>query len=272
MAKKFRVDQLVLSGNTVTANSNGLFVNNTQIQGGGTSITSAVTGFGTINYVPKFTTNNSGIYNSSIIDSGNTVYFQNNNISSATSNANFNLMASGITGIILSGNNIILNATNTEVGLLQFQSNPGVTTAFEMPVVTGSIASGAEQSYSFNTSGVSIVKVYSEYNGGTGGIQNPSFQVLEAFHLKPSGLDATVFTLGTRPFYIYTGASATTWTLPLINTCAGRTYHVKNRGNTITMTGQGGNLLFTTQVTGSLRILSGEGYILANDTTYWIAM
>lgn len=74
MANKFSTKILVLSGQEVTASNGSLFVNGSQIQGGGgSSINNAVTGFGTNNYIPKFTTNNSGLVNSLIYESGGLV-------------------------------------------------------------------------------------------------------------------------------------------------------------------------------------------------------
>ncbi len=106
--------------------------------GGGNPINSPLnTGSGTFQFIPKFTSNQSGIVNSIMSENA----------------------TSGI--VIPSG----------VIGALQFFENAGATTAFDLPVVSGNIASGAPQSYAFKINGVTLFKVYSEYDGASG-IQN----------------------------------------------------------------------------------------------------
>lgn len=60
---------------------------------------------------------------------------------------------------------------NWSMGALTFQVNAGIIKAFDLPILSGSLSSGQEQSYSFDINGLSICKIYSEYDGHSG-IQN----------------------------------------------------------------------------------------------------
>lgn len=105
MANKFRVNTLVLSGSEVTASNGSLFIDGSQVQGGGgSSIQNGITGFGTDNYIPIFT-NNSGITNSIILV-----------------NNNFAEISGGLKSIISGLTNYGVGPTNTGVGL--FLINP----------------------------------------------------------------------------------------------------------------------------------------------------
>lgn len=169
-----------------------------------------------------------------------------------------------------SGNNVYFDSNVTGVGDLYFPTNAGVVSAFEFPIGTG-ITSGTVESYSFNINYTPVATIYSEYNNQTG-VQNSSFIINEGFGLISSGLSAAA-TLGTKPFYIYNGTSPAIINLPAIDFCTGRMYFIKNRGATLTVTGNRlADTFFTTQVTKSLTINSGEAYILCNDGLYWEVM
>ena len=79
------------------------------------------------------------------------------------------------------------------------------------------------------------------------------------------------FTIGSNPFYVYTGASAETGTMPPISSSIGRTYFLKNRGaGTFTISGSGSDKFYYTGVaTGSIPMINGKGFTLINDGTYW---
>ena len=75
--------------------------------GGGSSTTinlinNAITGSGTLNYIPKFTTNNSGIVNSNIIDSGNIIQL-------------------GATGVLANDLYVVTSQTTTQKNYINFQ-------------------------------------------------------------------------------------------------------------------------------------------------------
>lgn len=90
--------------------------------------------------------------------------------------------------------------------------------------------------------------------------------------LNVSGVNATSFTLGNRSFYIYKNSSSGIWTLPSISQSTGRTYFIKNQGNTLTLTGQSSDLFFSNQLVTNYLINSGQAYIVANDGNYWSVM
>lgn len=166
---------------------------------------------------------------------------------------------------------------NGTMGSFTIQPNPGPVTLVEVPLYTGLSSgasgvsnSGQEQSYSFNLGGVSAAKVYGEVDGNSG-VQNVGFFINQGFNLGISGLTNTSnFTLGTKPFYVNSSTGAVTWTMPPLNTSTGRTYFIKNRGNTITLTGAiAADQFFGTSVTGSFPITSGQAYIVVNGGQYW---
>lgn len=180
---------------------------------------------------------------------------------------------SGITGAIFSGTQTQFNGT-VLMGAFSFNSSPGSTVLVEMPIVSGSgiSTSGIEQSYSFNAGGTSVVKIYTE-SDNVSGIQNTSFQINQALVLKPSGLNAATQVLGTQPFYVYNGTGTTTWTMPTLLSSTGRTYFIKNRGNSILLTGGiSTDRFFSTQSVASVTVNSGEAYILINDSAFWNLM
>jgi hypothetical protein len=85
---------------------------------------------------------------------------------------------------------------------------------------------------------------------------------------------ATSLTLGTSyETYVFTGSSATTWTLPAISGDTGRRYFIKNRGTAnITLQRAGSDQLYTTMAVTSITIYPGDGYTIQNDNTYWIVL
>lgn len=73
--------QIRLNNNNLTVSNGRLFLGSSGILFSGEAsnltsqnITNTVTGFGTANYLSKFTPDNSGLMNSNIVDSGNFIY------------------------------------------------------------------------------------------------------------------------------------------------------------------------------------------------------
>jgi hypothetical protein len=95
--------------------------------------------------------------------------------------------------------------------------------------------------------------------------------VNQSFNMTPYNTGAS-FTLGNNPFYINTGSSAVTWTMPIISSSIGRMYQIKNRGNTITLIGQGADLFFSNGPVSNFAINSGEAYTIGNSSYYWEIM
>lgn len=135
--------------------------------GSATLPSNLVTGNGLENYIPKFSVNGTGLNNSLIVESGG--YLTNFLSGSLYTLKNFNIISSGITGLVISGTNTTINNT-LNIGAFSFQTNAGQVTAFELPIVTGAV-SGQEQSYAFNIGGKQLLKIYAEYDGYSG-IQN----------------------------------------------------------------------------------------------------
>lgn len=76
-------------------------------------------------------------------------------------------------------------------------------------------------------------------------------------------------TLSNIPFYINTGNSICTWTLPSVSNSNGVVYQLKNRGNTITLTGTATDKIFAAYSVPSFVINSGEAYQLISDGQFW---
>ena len=91
-----------------------------------------------------------------------------------------------------------------------------------------------------------------------------------AFILTPI-INSGSFTIGSNPFYIYTGASAGTGTMPSIGSSIGRAYFLKNRGaGTFTISGNSTDqFYYTGATTGSIPMANGQGFTVINDGTYW---
>lgn len=102
-----------------------------------------------------------------------------------------------------------------------------------------------------------------------GGNTTGSVFVNQSFSLTPA-ITGQSFILSSKPFYINTGSGSNIiWTLPLISTCTGLMYGIKNRGNTITLTGTSTDLFFPLYPVNNFTINSGESYNLYNDGVYW---
>lgn len=83
---------------------------------------------------------------------------------------------------------------------------------------------------------------------------------------------AATLTLGAAYAYIYTGSSATTWTLPALSDSTNRVYFLKNDGSgTITLNAAGSDAVFTTTAHTSVSIAPGEWMTLSAGATYWSA-
>jgi hypothetical protein len=80
------------------------------------------------------------------------------------------------------------------------------------------------------------------------------------------------FTLGIRTLYVYTGASSGVATMPSIASSIDRMYLIKNRGNTLTLSGAGSDFLFYNSGTKTFPLYSGDAYILCNDGSFWNIM
>ena len=82
-------------------------------------------------------------------------------------------------------------------------------------------------------------------------------------------LESNTRTLGNDSLYIFTGTVTSDWTLPLINTCAGRQYTIKNRGSIVHLHSSGSDLIFTNTTGTFLRFVVGDACSLINDGQYW---
>jgi hypothetical protein len=82
---------------------------------------------------------------------------------------------------------------------------------------------------------------------------------------------ATTLTLTTDyDNYVFTGSSATTWTLPAVSGNSWKRLTLVNTGTaTITMQRAGSDNIYTTTTVTSLTIYPGEVYELLNTSTYW---
>jgi hypothetical protein len=172
------------AGTNITLNQIGLNTLSISSAGGGSSITNAITGFGTLNYLAKFTSDNSGIINSYAFEKSgvltstgiNTNYvfsLTGSNLVLGTSSYSTGQSYTGViyqTGLAINGYQTSFYGT-TNMGTFSFNANPGAVTLVELPIISGSGMSGVEQSYSLNAGGQSLLKIYAEYNG-ISGIQN----------------------------------------------------------------------------------------------------
>ena len=87
--------------------------------------------------------------------------------------------------------------------------------------------------------------------------------------LSPS-LPTGVMSLGSNPFYIFTGTNSITWGLPTINTTTGRVYFLKNRGTvSLTISGNVSDQIYSNAASNTFLINPGEAYIMINDSQYW---
>jgi hypothetical protein len=69
---------------------------------------------------------------------------------------------------------------------------------------------------------------------------------------------------------IFSGTSATTWTLPSIASAPRMYYYIKNRGSaSITLTASSGDNLYNTSAVATFTVSAGQAYYLFNDGTYW---
>ena len=83
---------------------------------------------------------------------------------------------------------------------------------------------------------------------------------------------STSFTLGSNSFYVYTGLNSGTLTLPTLSSCSGRMYLIKNRGQTVNLSGSDSNSLFYNTPSNTFIMYSGDAYIIINDGEYWNIM
>lgn len=172
-------------------------------------------------------------------------------------------------------------------GILKFGTDGASTNSITLKSADGttSNSSGAGLSISAGKSrgsGVigSLVFRTCQFTGGTGIPINPlvdrmvinssgDINHLSSISFFPSG-NTSDTVLGNASFYINKNASSGTYTMPLISSCTGRTYHVKNQSQVVNITGNvSTDYFFTTVPTPSFNILSGEAYVLHNDGQYW---
>ena len=129
-----------------------------------------------------------------------------------------------------------------------------------------------------------VYAIVSNYTGGGASVANVVYQsgnqTISGFKFVQSGYfydyfgmshtfnSASNLNLSSTPFYINTSTSSTNWILPPLIANANKFYFLKNRGNTITLSGTYGDSLWTTQQSLSMTINSGESYIVANDGIY----
>jgi hypothetical protein len=72
--------------------------------------------------------------------------------------------------IAISGNVTTINQT-LNIGTFSFQSNPGLVTLIDVPIINISGTSGSGQAYALNIGGQTLLQIYCEPNG-VSGIQN----------------------------------------------------------------------------------------------------
>jgi len=105
---------------------------------------------------------------------------------------------------------------------------------------------------------------------GNWNIQSGIFN--ETLKLKHS-ITGSNFVLGNRPFYINTGLSPATWTLPTISSSIDTVYQIKNCGNSLLLTGfLSSDRIFAQYSVLTFTINSGESYQLANNGQFWCIM
>lgn len=92
--------------------------------------------------------------------------------------------------------------------------------------------------------------------------------------ITPIQNSGATLNLTSGSFYIHTGYSQDTWILPLASNAPGRFVFIKNKGNSIILTGNSSTeTLFTTSEVLNLTINSGESYIVAsNSINQWMIM
>lgn len=91
--------------------------------------------------------------------------------------------------------------------------------------------------------------------------------------LKVEVSSAASLTLSTKTTYVFTGSSATTWTLPAVSGNTDRTYLIKNRGTAvITLTRAGSDNIYSTALVTTFAINPGDAYQVINDGTYWLIL
>jgi len=77
------------------------------------------------------------------------------------------------------------------------------------------------------------------------------------------------FNLSNKPLYFNTGTSVVNWILPSISQNIGRQYIIKNKGNTINLSGTYPDYIFSNQRVLTLSIISGSSYTIINDGINW---
>lgn len=81
---------------------------------------------------------------------------------------------------------------------------------------------------------------------------------------------STSLSLTTSDYYIYTGGSTATWTLPALGGSGKRVINIKNRGSgALTVQRAGSNNLFFASSTTSVTLLTGDGYTFVDDGSFW---
>lgn len=107
---------------------------------------------------------------------------------------------------------------------------------------------------------------------GTGVVLFGTNGTLIAPHFKTSVQTGTTLTLDqTATYWVFSGTTATVWTLPAITGNTDLIYFIKNRGTaTITLQRAGSDNLYTTTSVTSIVINQGEGYIVTNDGSFWL--
>jgi hypothetical protein len=101
-------------------------------------------------------------------------------------------------------------------------------------------------------------------------LKTKHLDVDQGLGLKVEASSATSLTLDNKSIYVFTGSSATTWTLPTISGNTNRTYFIKNKGSAIiTLTAAGADKIYLTSQIATLLIHPGESHVLINDGTDW---
>jgi hypothetical protein len=75
----------------------------------------------------------------------------------------------------------------------------------------------------------------------------------------------------TKRNYVFSGSTATVWTMPAVSASAGNFFFVKNRGSAnITLTAAGADNMYSTSAAATYVVTPGSAVYIFNDGVYWL--
>lgn len=149
---------------------------------------------------------------------------------------------------------IVGAGTTTNNGIQYFQSD-GVTNVFSVQDNGLAIIPLSSSQLGVATSS----PVATVHNGGS-----------SAFKTKTSSASSLTIDK-TASWWIFTGSSATTWTLPALSGNTDLNYVIYNRGTaSITLQRAGADNLYSSGVVTSVTVAANSSVIVSNDGTYWL--